>query len=157
MSTPTPSATATPLPTASPTPLPTATPTPSAGCPAAPGCPSAEDDVFVLQRGASTTLDVLDNDLEQGGEEIDEDTLTVLTLPEHDIDALFSVHDDHIHYSADPNYDGVDTFIYRVCNDDGLCDDARVTIYLGLPWSELSTLMLGYTFRTFARERRYFN
>ena len=126
--TPLPTATPTPLPTATPTPLPTATPTPLPLCPAAAGCPQANDDAYEFQSGQRRNLRVLENDDEQAGTNLVEATLEILDPPQHAVEAEFAVHEGRVHYRAEEDYVGSDSFTYRICNEDDLCDTATVNI-----------------------------
>lgn len=104
---------------------------PPGNCPSDPGCPDAQDDAYIFFGGEERQLKILDNDLEQSGAPLDESTIEIFLYPEHDIDADFWVHGDHVHYRAQTGYDGVDSFTYRICNEDFQCEVATVTIYIG--------------------------
>ncbi len=97
-------------------------------CPDLFGCPRALDDAYDFESGQRRNLKVLDNDSVQGASDLDEDTLEIIDPPEHAVLADFGVHDNHVHYEAQEDYVGEDSFTYRICNDDGLCDIATVTI-----------------------------
>ncbi len=90
-----------------------------------PGSPTANADFETVEEGKDTKIQVLDND-DQGNSPLDEDTLEIITDPLHA--KSFRVHNDHIHYKSDDDYEGVDTIEYRVCNNNGLCDTAILTI-----------------------------
>ena len=90
-----------------------------------PGSPTAVADSVTVDEGKDIKIHVLDNDL-QGNSPLDEDSLVIIVNPSHSSD--FRVHGDHIHYKSDDDYDGIDTLVYRVCNNNGLCDTVTVTI-----------------------------
>ncbi len=90
-----------------------------------PGSPTAVADSVTVDEGKDIKIHVLDNDL-QGNSPLDEDSLVITVNPSHSSD--FRVHGDHIHYKSDDDYEGIDTLVYRVCNNNGLCDTVTVTI-----------------------------
>ena len=91
------------------------------------------DDAYTTAAGDNNTFHVLNNDLLQFGPPLDQSTLAILTLPEHDVDTEFRVHDNHVHYKTQAGYSGIDSFTYQVCNFSGFCDSAVVVIAVDVP------------------------
>ena len=89
------------------------------------GSPTAVADAVSAEEDKDVRIFVLGND-GAGSAPLDEGTLEIVAGPLH-ADA-FRVHDDHLHYRSVKDYEGTDTLRYRICNDDGLCDEAMVTI-----------------------------
>lgn len=112
-------------PTTTPTAAPTTTTTAAPATTAAAGYPVAAADSISVEPDRDTKLHVLDND-EPGGAALNEDALEIVTGPRHAEEVR--VHGDHLHYRSVEDYVGTDTIRYRVCNTDGLCDEATVTI-----------------------------
>lgn len=89
-----------------------------------PGTPMAVDDWVTVEEKKDERIFVLTND-DEGSAPFDEATLTIIVPPSHADE--YRVHDDHIHYKSE-TYEGQDSLQYRICNDDGLCDTATLTI-----------------------------
>ncbi len=89
-----------------------------------PGSPSAVADTFTLEKKKDGRIFVLNND-DQGNSNLDLDTFEIITDPLHAKD--FRIHNDHIHYESE-DYTGQDTLEYRICNENGLCDTAILTL-----------------------------
>jgi len=87
------------------------------------------DDSYTRVKGEPQgNLNVLTNDWTTGESFLNILTLSVVTPPTNDVDADFEAHIGHFHYTAQPNFVGVDTFTYEICNYDGFCDIATVTV-----------------------------
>ena len=80
------------------------------------------DDVTVVEDEA-VTFDPLRNDSDPDGDEL---TLTAITTPENGVVAIED--DGALTYVPDPDFSGSDSFVYTVCDDDGACDAATVSI-----------------------------
>ncbi len=91
----------------------------------APGTPLAVNDFVTVDDDKDVKIHVLDND-DQGNSAFDEDTLEILSPPSNADD--YRIHDDHLHYRSNKDFDGTDTIVYRICNANGLCDIGLVTI-----------------------------
>lgn len=104
---------------------PTTTTTQATTTTTTPGVPQLRSDFVEVEEDKNIKIYVLDND-QSGNSEFDEDTLTITSNPLHADD--FRVHDDHLHYKSIEDYVGTDTIRYRVCNTNGLCAVANVTI-----------------------------
>jgi len=90
--------------------------------------PVAGDDAWTVPSDAPTALPVLDNDGDPDG-----DALTLLPTgsPAHGsvtVDA-----DGTLTYTPEGGYAGPDSFTYTVCDGDGLCDEATVSLDVGGP------------------------
>ena len=82
-------------------------------------------DAVTVEDDEDIRIYILDND-DPGNSPLDEDSLVIITEPLHADD--FRVHNDHIDYESVKNYSGLDFIDYRICNTNGLCDIATVTI-----------------------------
>lgn len=120
-STPKPTRTVKPTntPTSTRTPTPTSTPTP------APIAPVARDDSVTTQEDGSVTINIVDNDSDEDGNLVFS-SASLLSNPAHG-DIVNSVNGT-IQYNPYANYNGPDSFEYRICDADGLCDQATVSI-----------------------------
>ncbi|UJW92748.1 Ig-like domain-containing protein [Vibrio parahaemolyticus] len=72
------------------------------------------------------TSGILTNDSDVDGDVL---TATQLTIPTHG--SLSLLGDGSFEYIPNPDFFGVDTFTYNLCDTDGLCDEATVTINVG--------------------------
>jgi len=88
--------------------------------------PVAEDDFDATEVNVPVTVDVLDNDYDLDGV-LDPSTVNV-TREAFNGTTGVNLTTGEITYSPALGYTGIDTFEYEVCDDDGLCDDALVTI-----------------------------
>jgi hypothetical protein len=70
-------------------------------------------------------MSVLAND-SAGGTALDPSTLTITSPPNHA--SIYAIEHGVIVYASDPTFHGQDTMQYRVCDVDGLCTSASVTI-----------------------------
>ncbi len=84
--------------------------------------PNAVGDSYSLNK--KKDLKVLQND-SSGSSKFDKKTLAVIGGPGH---GSTKIRKDKVQYKPDKDYVGPDAFTYRICNKDGLCDTARVSI-----------------------------
>jgi hypothetical protein len=90
-----------------------------------PGSPLAVADDVSVETHQSIRIYPLTND-DPGNSPFDEDTLSIVVSPQHAEN--FFVHNDHVHYRSETGYTGPDNLDYRICNTNGLCHIATVTI-----------------------------
>lgn len=114
-----------PTTTVAPTTTTTTAPTTTTTTATTPGSPFAVADDVTVEEGKNIKINVLDND-DPGNSPFDEATLEIITDPLHADE--FRVHDDHIHYKSVEDYEGPDSMEYRICNTNGLCHTAGITI-----------------------------
>ncbi len=91
--------------------------------------PDAVDDSYpigppVLEDGPLVNLDVLSNDVD---DDLDPTSLTIEPSPPA-AGALVVKGDNTIDYTPAPDFVGIDTFDYRICDLGGLCSIATVTV-----------------------------
>ncbi|MFH4965171.1 Ig-like domain-containing protein, partial [Gaetbulibacter sp. M235] len=95
--------------------------------------PNAVDDSVSLDEDTSTNIDVLVND-DFGGDGPSTGTITIVTPASNgtatvnDNGTPADPTDDTIDYTPDPNYNGLDSFTYEICDSNGDCDTATVSI-----------------------------
>jgi len=88
--------------------------------------PVAVNDIAITNEDLQLPIDVLDNDTDPQGN-IDPTTVKIVgsasygTINVNPFSGL-------VIYTPEPNYNGIDTFIYEVCDTDGYCDLAIVNI-----------------------------
>ncbi len=87
--------------------------------------PITASDFVSVKDDTDIRIDVLNNDSDRA-DPIDEATLTIITPPQHA--ASFRVHNEHLHYKSDKNYDGPDSIVYSICDTGGACSTATVFI-----------------------------
>lgn len=86
--------------------------------------PTAKDDTAEVNEDSSVTISVLDND-EDVKPSAANRTITIVEEPEHGT----VTHDDtDIEYEPDQNYEGRDSFVYRIKNSGGGSSEATVTV-----------------------------
>jgi gliding motility-associated-like protein len=89
--------------------------------------PVAVDDVATTPEDTAVVIDVLANDSDIDGE-LDPSSVVVLSGPSN---GTASVNPDgSITYTPNPNWFGTDSFVYQVCDDQGACDQATVTVHV---------------------------
>ncbi len=88
--------------------------------------PTARDDQTTTPAGTPVTLAVLDNDSDPDGGILS--SPTIVEGPDH---GAANVVGDGIAYSPAPGFEGTARLSYEVCDADGLCDVALVTIVVG--------------------------
>ena len=95
--------------------------------------PVAEDDSATTNEDTPVNIGVLSND-DFGGDGPSTGTITVLTQPANgtatvnDGGTPNDPTDDTVDYTPDPDYNGTDNFDYEICDSDGDCDPATVTV-----------------------------
>jgi LruC domain-containing protein len=87
--------------------------------------PVARDDNAQIQEDASTTITASANDTDADGN-LDPTTTTIISGPSNG--TVINLGDGRFFYTPNPNYYGTDSFDYQICDTDGLCDTATVTI-----------------------------
>lgn len=87
--------------------------------------PNAVDDSASTTRNNTVWIDVLGNDSDPDGN-LDPTTLTVISGPEHARN--LKVQGGRIRYRPNWYFIGTDTLTYQVCDTEGACDTAVVTI-----------------------------
>ena len=109
----------------SPTTTTTAGPSPTTTTSAPPrGGPDANDDAITITNAGVNQIDVLDNDA-PGEHPIDEATLEIIVAPRYATD--YAVRSNHIQYRRDVQ-DVVDIIVYQICDTNGRCERATVTV-----------------------------
>ncbi len=87
--------------------------------------PIAVDDITTTDQNTSVTINVTINDSDPDGDI----TKTVITINDNPDNGTVTVNDDQrITYTPSPEFIGEDEFEYKLCDSDGLCDEAKVTI-----------------------------
>lgn len=88
--------------------------------------PVAVDDTATTLINTPVNIDILDNDYDTDGWLVSS-TVQILSGPDH---GSLSVNTSTgvTKYTSEIGWFGTDIFTYRVCDNDGLCDDAKVTI-----------------------------
>ncbi|MDT8417938.1 MAG: Ig-like domain-containing protein, partial [Lutibacter sp.] len=87
--------------------------------------PNASDDLAETESNIPFDIDILDNDTDADGT-IDPTSVTIIEEPENG--TLIVSTDGTVTYTPDLDFIGDDTFIYQVCDNDGLCDTASVSV-----------------------------
>ena len=95
--------------------------------------PVANDDTATTPTNTPTTISVLDNDFDIDGTLVPS-TTTIVSGPTHGTTSV-SLTNGQITYTPTTDFTGTDTFTYQVCDNDGLCDTAIVTITVSPPGS----------------------
>ena len=90
--------------------------------------PVALDDVAFTAEDVAVTVAVLANDHDPDGTLVP-GSVAIVTPPAN---GTVTVHPDgSVTYTPDADWNGVDAFTYTVCDDDGACDQATVTVNVG--------------------------
>jgi hypothetical protein len=95
----------------------------AAACFGGPAVPTAVDDTTATNEGTSVVIDVLANDSDLDDVPI---TVTVTASPNHGSAVVNA--DQTVTYTPDLDFDGEDGFVYQVCDTDGDCDTASVSV-----------------------------
>jgi hypothetical protein len=90
--------------------------------------PVAVDDSRSTLEDTPITIPVLDNDSDVDGILV-VSSLTIVTPPSHGTVLINA--DGTLTYTPGTDYFGSDVFVYQICDDDGACDQATVTISVG--------------------------
>jgi len=85
--------------------------------------PVANDDAIVVKDGQPVVIPVVDNDDEVDGEPV---TVGVVSQPPHGTVTVGA--DGSVTYTPDDGYDGPDEFSYQICDPDGDCSEATVSV-----------------------------
>jgi VCBS repeat-containing protein len=85
--------------------------------------PRAHDDAVMVRDGRPVTIPVTDNDDEVDGQPV---TVHVVDQPKHG--SVTVERDGDVVYTPDPHYSGDDSFTYQICDPDGDCSQATVTL-----------------------------
>ena len=88
--------------------------------------PVAGDDADTTDEDVPVTIDLLDNDADSDGTLVP--SSVVVTTPPSNGTVSIDPATGAATYTPNADFNGVDTFVYEVCDDDGLCDVALVTI-----------------------------
>lgn len=86
----------------------------------------AINDTAQVAVNQNVIINVLRNDLPRGA--FDPSSIAILTPPTHGIATLKA--DSLISYQPETSYTGQDEFIYTVCDFAGICDNARVLVFI---------------------------
>jgi hypothetical protein len=95
--------------------------------------PDAVDDTAETDANKPVTINVIKNDTDATNH-LDNSTLQIVTKPTNGT-AKIDATTGQITYTPNTNYTGQDTFLYKICNKDGLCDAAKVQINVKKPMS----------------------
>jgi LruC domain-containing protein len=87
--------------------------------------PVARNDDSQTQEDTGTTITASANDTDADGN-LDPTTTTIISGPSNG--TVINVGDGRFYYTPNTDYYGVDSFDYQICDTDGLCDTATVTI-----------------------------
>jgi hypothetical protein len=85
--------------------------------------PKANDDAMLVRDGRPVTIPVTANDDEVDGEPV---MVHVVDQPKHG--SVTVTRDGDVVYTPDPRYSGDDSFTYEICDPDGDCSEATVTL-----------------------------
>jgi len=89
--------------------------------------PIINDDTATTPKNVTVIVDVLLNDLDSDGT-LSPSTVIVTTSPTNGIIANINSNTGEISYTPSNDYTGTDTFVYKACDNFGLCDEANVTV-----------------------------
>ena len=92
--------------------------------------PNAQDDTETTEQGNCIVVDVLANDSDADGDEIE---ITAIIPPANGTVAITPL---GIEYCPNPGFTGTDVFTYQICDSEGNCDEATVTITVTAPECE---------------------
>ncbi len=87
--------------------------------------PIAADDQVTTNEGQAVLVFVLDNDSD-ADHDITELILTLMSNPSNG--TVTPTGENAFTYTPNEGFTGTDTFIYQICDPDGLCDEATVTV-----------------------------
>ncbi|MDW8239500.1 MAG: tandem-95 repeat protein [Acidobacteriota bacterium] len=88
--------------------------------------PVANNDSATTPQGTPVTINVLANDTDVDGVLVPA-SVTIVSGPAHGTVSVNPV-TGQITYTPNPNFYGTDTFVYRVCDNEGACDTATVQV-----------------------------
>ncbi len=92
--------------------------------------PIAVDDDVIVAQGVASTLDVLSNDSDID-DNLDITSLEIITEPIYGSYTIESLTGE-VTYTSNLGYSGTDSFIYQICDTEGLCSTATVNISVSL-------------------------
>jgi hypothetical protein len=87
--------------------------------------PVAVDDYTAIPEDTPVTINVVVNDFDVDGN-LDASSATVVSGPSHG--TLVNNGDGTFTYAPDPDFNGNDSFVYKICDEDGLCAEATANI-----------------------------
>ncbi|MBM4859834.1 tandem-95 repeat protein [Vibrio parahaemolyticus] len=87
--------------------------------------PLANDDTIALDEDTVVVIMVLDNDSDVDNN-LDSSSVSITSGPS--LGVVEVLNDGSIQYTPNPNANGSDTFTYQVCDTDGVCDTAIVSV-----------------------------
>ncbi|KAL9187030.1 hypothetical protein ACHAXT_010750 [Thalassiosira profunda] len=93
--------------------------------------PAANDDAATTPQNTQVRIPVLENDSDPDGQPL---TIDSVTQPSDGVAGIRP--DGTVVYKPDPGFVGEDTFTYKVCDEDGACDEATVTVTVEPPPNE---------------------
>lgn len=88
--------------------------------------PQAIDDIVAIDSGYSVEITPLGNDIEPNNDPM---TIVDITDPANGVGTLNP--NGTVTYTPNPGFVGADIITYRVCDDNGFCDTATITINVG--------------------------
>jgi len=97
------------------------------------GLPTADDDAITIDENTPVNIDVLDND-DFGADGPNTGAISITAPPMNGTATVNNNNtpndptDDTIDYTPDPGFTGVDVLTYQICDSNGDCDDAVVTV-----------------------------
>ena len=94
--------------------------------------PIANNDSATTLKNTPTTINVLTNDSDPDGTLVPS-SVAVTVNPNHGTITNINTSTGAITYAPANNYTGIDTFTYKVCDNDGLCSTATVTVTINAP------------------------
>ncbi|WP_010522166.1 T9SS C-terminal target domain-containing protein [Aquimarina agarivorans] len=95
---------------------------------------AVEDSITVDEDSTNNEINILDNDTFGGDGASTTAAIKIISDPTNGIatistnDTAENPFDDFLLYTPDPEFSGVDTLIYEICDTNGDCDQAEVTI-----------------------------
>ncbi len=89
--------------------------------------PTAVDDSKQTSKNTSVEVDVLKNDTDSDGELV----VNTLEITKQPTNGTVKIENGKTTYTPNTDYTGGDTYEYKICDNDGLCDEAKVTITIG--------------------------
>jgi cysteine-rich repeat protein len=89
--------------------------------------PTALNDTATTTLNTSVGIFVMSNDSDVDGYLVTS-TINITSLPTHGTTTYINPVTGEIMYQPDTGYHGADSFVYEICDDDGLCDTATVDI-----------------------------
>ncbi|MFC2077396.1 Ig-like domain-containing protein, partial [Candidatus Bipolaricaulota bacterium] len=88
--------------------------------------PVALDDSAITSEDQQVLIDILDNDSDVDND-LDPTSVTITVLPVNGTVTVDPISGE-VTYTPDENFNGQDVFTYQVCDSEGVCDEAAVTV-----------------------------